>query len=390
MRDSNVATLLILVVSLASFVSCGQAPTANKADVGSRGLDEQKLVKLMDRRIAVALADWDVTRQIRAREASLAGLIAETGRFTGAQLQGRSSGGDEAMISRLNELARRVDERSSSVREAMAGGADLEGFEARLLGAVEDLQATQQEHPEYGDYFVEPEPGGGERVPFLDRVTNNMTRIAGIVGQLQGIKSALDEFRSSGDPAAVEDYVDYEFPEDFEWDYGDETGEDALYEYASAGVDGGQEEAGNGSDATVEPVAVGVLATREFGTFPGVTVEILRLERTPGKTVTLEFALNNASETEVNLASRTLFGDGSHTYSMGNRVALMDMATMTAYTAAKDNEGRVQASGGYRDHQYFQPGERREFWVRFPEPPTSVISLVFPDGPPFDDMRISG
>jgi hypothetical protein len=124
--------------------------------------------------------------------------------------------------------------------------------------------------------------------------------------------------------------------------------------------------------------------------FGDVTVEVLELERTSGRTVTLRFALTNDGDEEYELWDH--FGEFVNDWSMGG-VYLFDDANSIKYLSLREGdtaEGCV-CTVLETSIEEIEPGDRREFFVKFPAPPkaTDTVSIVLPPLGTVDAVEIA-
>lgn len=392
------------------------AGTAEGAGVAAGDLDRRRLVALIDRRIALALARERAARDARAGEARVRIAVEQAGRAVRSQLERTRDGGGER-AGEFAELAARIDALSGKMDELERDEAALEAVRSEVQGVLEEIRAggygaqgeegwPEPETVETGAYAWEDEgswteagpPVGGEgELPFLGAVSGNLSRALAILDQVKEAKAALAEVVSgripeSGDYA----YDDYGYDEAA---YGEDWYEEEAYEegweeeYADdpsapedpAGGELPEEAQAVDLAASDEGAAAGAGAPAvEHDTRAGVFVEVLALRRTAGGTLTLELAVVNRTGENVEL--RHLFG-GTNWWNL-SKVGLVDMGTGERYPAMQDSDGNLMGSkGGY---EKIPDGERLELWVRFAgvPPDLGVVSVNVPGFPLIDGIRI--
>jgi hypothetical protein len=121
-----------------------------------------------------------------------------------------------------------------------------------------------------------------------------------------------------------------------------------------------------------------------------VRLDVLSLRRTSANTLTLRFATQNVSTSDVNnfdtYADRDLSNKDNRSV---DGVYLIDEAARKKYLVQRDAEGHCLCSRDIGD----QGANARLVWfARFPAPPPAVkeVTLVVPNFAPIERIRISG
>jgi len=129
--------------------------------------------------------------------------------------------------------------------------------------------------------------------------------------------------------------------------------------------------------------ASSVLASTD-GQQAGTRVEITKLKRSGGDTVTLNYVLVN--DTDANLATTDLLKTGEYNSSDG--VTLIDAAGKKKYLVIRDSDNKCLCSS---DLHGVPSKSRINLWAKFPAPPADVkeISIAIPHFQPIDDVPIS-
>ena len=129
--------------------------------------------------------------------------------------------------------------------------------------------------------------------------------------------------------------------------------------------------------------ASNVLASAD-GQQTGTRVEITKLKRNSGDTVTLSYVLVNDSD--ANLSTTDLLKSAEYNSSDG--VTLIDAAGKKKYLVIRDSDKKCLCSSGLDG----VPSKSRiNLWAKFPAPPedVKVISIAIPHFQPIDDVPIS-
>jgi len=136
------------------------------------------------------------------------------------------------------------------------------------------------------------------------------------------------------------------------------------------------------ADETPAP-ASNVLASAD-GQQAGTRVEITKLKRNSGDTVTLNYVLVNDSD--ANLATTDLLKSAEYNSSDG--VTLIDAAGKKRYLVIRDSDNKCLCSS---DLHGVPSKSRINLWAKFPAPPedVKVISIDIPHFQPIDDVPIS-
>lgn len=116
----------------------------------------------------------------------------------------------------------------------------------------------------------------------------------------------------------------------------------------------------------------------------GITAELLSVERTSGKMLTIKFKYTNAGPDKVEVAR---IGQFSHD-NMLEHVYYIDPQNRKKYLVVKDADGK--ALGTNLRYLTLEPGESKAAWGKFPEPPADVqkVSVYLPGALPFEDVPI--
>jgi hypothetical protein len=116
----------------------------------------------------------------------------------------------------------------------------------------------------------------------------------------------------------------------------------------------------------------------------GITAELLSVERTSGRMVTIKFKYTNTGSDKVEVAR---IGQFSHD-DMLEHVYYIDPQNRKKYLVVKDADGK--ALGTNLRYLTLEPGESKAAWGKFPEPPADVrkVSVYLPGAPPFEDVPI--
>ena len=156
---------------------------------------------------------------------------------------------------------------------------------------------------------------------------------------------------------------------------------------AAAATQEDDEEDGDRRREPSEEPGDDVVTEQSFG---DVTVEVLELERTSGRTVTLRFALTNEGAQEFELWDH--FGEFVNDWSMGG-VYLFDDDSSVKYLSLREGdtaEGCV-CTVLETSLEEIEPGDGREFFVKYPAPPraTDTVSIVLPPLGTVDAVEIA-
>ncbi len=129
--------------------------------------------------------------------------------------------------------------------------------------------------------------------------------------------------------------------------------------------------------------ASNVLASAD-GEQSGTRVEITKLKRNSGDTVTLNYVLVNDSD--ANLATSDLLK--AYAYNSSDGVTLIDAAGKKKYLVIMDSDKKCLCSA---DLHGVPAKSRINLWAKFPAPPADVkeISIAIPHFQPIDDVPIS-
>lgn len=117
---------------------------------------------------------------------------------------------------------------------------------------------------------------------------------------------------------------------------------------------------------------------------PGLRLEVQRLERSTGDTVTLRAELVNDSGKVIRLDCVELGLCNSW-----QNVWLVDMENKTEYGVLYSNRNGHQFLSSPVPYD-IKPGQRLALWARFPSPPASVerVSILMENFEPLDDVAI--
>jgi hypothetical protein len=134
---------------------------------------------------------------------------------------------------------------------------------------------------------------------------------------------------------------------------------------------------GEGTGAAAKPMV-------EETEWAGITAELLSVERTSGKMVTIKFKYTNTGLDKVEIAR---IGQFSHD-DMLEHVYYIDPQNRKKYLVVQDADGK--AIGTNLRYLTLGPGESKAAWGKFPEPPADVqkVSVYLPGAPPFEDVPI--
>jgi hypothetical protein len=131
--------------------------------------------------------------------------------------------------------------------------------------------------------------------------------------------------------------------------------------------------------------ASSVLASAD-GQQAGTRIDITKLKRSSGGTVTLDYVLVNDSDATLNTSS--LLRDERGPYRSSDGIALIDAAGKKKYLVIRDSDNKCLCSTDIED---VKPKSRVNLWAKFPAPPEDVkeISIAIPHFQPMDDVPIS-
>jgi hypothetical protein len=134
--------------------------------------------------------------------------------------------------------------------------------------------------------------------------------------------------------------------------------------------------------AAPAPAVPAVLASAD-GQDAGVRVEITKLKRSSGDTVTLNYVLVNDTDADLNTYALMTAVD---THS-SDGVALIDAAGKKKYLVVRDSDNHCLCSANIRD---LKPKTRVNLWAKFPAPPANVqtVTVDIPHFQPMDDVPL--